>query len=103
MTVLQEKFLLIRALLDLEDISLIQKIKILLLPNAAQKTLSAPKAEAENLLNIAFEPIPAYISVEDLKKEQQYQPEKVAFAFSLWKEEKWNEVETSAALLASIN
>lgn len=103
MSVLQEKILLIRALLDVEDNSLIQKIKQLLFENTAQKKFSAPKVETETLLNIALEPIPEYIEVETLKKQQQYQPEKVQLAFSLWNEEKWAKNETYSALLSSIN
>jgi hypothetical protein len=100
MTILQEKMLLIRALLDLEDSSLLLKIKQLLF---SDKAISAAKIEVNNPLSIAYEAIPAFVNVEDLKKEQSYNPQKTQIAFGAWQEEKWSEKETAAALLNSIS
>lgn len=103
MTILQEKMLLIRALLDLEDNNLIQQIKKILFTKNINKPTILEKRATEASLSLALEPIPDFISIESLKQEQNYKPENVMLAFSGWQEEKWHQNETEQALLHSID
>ncbi len=83
------KLEIIKAIAEIESEVLIKQI-LALLPKAKKKRV--PNPEKEDFLAIAREPLPDYISVEKLKKEQGYNIEKLNYFYkntnrSIWEGE----------------
>lgn len=93
MDITATKLEIIKAIAELESEVLIKKI-LALLPNAKRDYVPTPE---EDPLAVAREPIPDYITIESLKKEQDYSIKKMNEFFdktdrSIWAGEDLMEV-----------